>query len=459
MPGASSSLETIVVPLEVTLRLAREDDLPRLEWFGWFTRHRAIIRRAFDRQRAGGNLMLLAEAGKFPVGQVWIDVEKYHAQRGALFWALRVMPGFQQAGVGARLLRCAERLAIDHGARWIELGVEKENVEALRFYQRVGYVVTREVEEHYEYVAPDGSRERTYMNEWVLRKRVALVDCRGREPRARARRRMRCRLAVRWTIGDVSRFGFEALRLSVWGAHRLFGEDATYTICVNSIPLRRARALTGELPPTANWRDVSGELSAVVAPHLDRGFAEGVGWKFAPLRLDPDSHELALDNDCIMWRVPEALLEWLENGSRCLIAEDVRPCFGQFAAFCGDAPRNSGIRGVPAGYDLEHALSEMLARHPVTLTSELDEQGLQVAALSRTDTPLVVRTNEVSICSPFPPHQPQLGECGAHFVGLNAKQLPWTLDGRGASEYVVDHWRRHRAELYARVGILPFDTR
>ena len=31
------------------------------------------------------------------------------------------------------------------------------------------------------------------------------------------------RLGVRWTTGDASARGFEALRLSLWGAFRLFG--------------------------------------------------------------------------------------------------------------------------------------------------------------------------------------------------------------------------------------------
>jgi hypothetical protein len=261
------------------------------------------------------------------------------------------------------------------------------------------------------------------------------------------------RIAVRWTVGDVSRFGFEALRLSIWGARRLFGDEAIYTVCVNSIPVSQAQALTGPVPPGIRWRDVSHELSDVVAPHLDHDMAEGVGWKFAPLRLHRDRHELALDNDCILWEVPPAMRDWLASERCCLLSEDMRACFGQFAAFCGDAPRNSGIRGVPAGFDLEGAIQRILALRPVTLTSELDEQGLQVAALSQGNAPLVVQRDDVSICSPFPPHQPELGRSGAHFVGLNVKQLPWRVNGREAIEHLADHWRHHRDAISERVGV------
>ena len=61
-------------------------------------------------------------------------------------------------------------------------------------------------------------------------------------------------VAVRWTIGDVSESGYEALRLSAWGAWRVFGPEAEYAVCVNSVPLDRARALAGDLPPGVAWR-------------------------------------------------------------------------------------------------------------------------------------------------------------------------------------------------------------
>jgi hypothetical protein len=34
------------------------------------------------------------------------------------------------------------------------------------------------------------------------------------------------RLAVRWTVGDASARGYEALRLSIQDAYNLFGPDA-----------------------------------------------------------------------------------------------------------------------------------------------------------------------------------------------------------------------------------------
>ncbi len=265
------------------------------------------------------------------------------------------------------------------------------------------------------------------------------------------------RVAVRWTIGDVGRFGYETLRLSVWGARRLFGPDAAYVICLNSVELPTAQQETGGLPREVRWHDATHDMPALIQRHLDENKAEGVGWKFAPLRLFPDRYELALDNDCILWEMPAAIRTWLDTGTppKCVIAEDVSRMPGQFAADCGPHARNSGIRGLPAGFRLDEALGRLLRRRPVILRSELDEQGLQVAAVSLDGEPLVVELEEVTICSPFPPHLPYLGRCGAHFVGLNAKQLPWKLHDRPAVDHLREHWLRHRGEVYRRVGISP----
>ncbi|HEU4754098.1 MAG TPA: hypothetical protein VFU47_13390 [Armatimonadota bacterium] len=261
------------------------------------------------------------------------------------------------------------------------------------------------------------------------------------------------RLGVRWTIGDVSERGFEALRLSAWGAWRVFGPEAAYAVCVNSLPLERARELAGELPPGVVWHEATAQVPEFLKAHCDEAMAEGVAWKFAPLRFFPDRFELSLDNDCIFWEAPPAIRRWLEEGDpvRCVAAEDVLACFGQFAELCGPEPRNAGIRGLPPGFDFEATLRTILQRHPVVLSSELDEQGLQTAALRWHAEPRIVTVEEVSICSPFPPHLPHLGRCGAHFVGLNARQLPWSLEGRPASDYIREHWDRHRESLYERV--------
>jgi hypothetical protein len=264
------------------------------------------------------------------------------------------------------------------------------------------------------------------------------------------------KIGIRWTIGDVAPPGFVALRLSIWGAFHIFGPDARLVVCVNSIPIEEARRRTGDLPEGVDWRGpepLPSELQAM----LTGSMAEGVAWKLAPPRLFPDAYEISLDNDCILWALPNAMNSWLtEDDPPCLIAADVQPAFGSFAPFTRAEPRNTGIRGFPPGYNLEEALVRVLQEHPVRLDSELDEQGLQAVATERERPPRIVPTEDVTICSPIWPHQPWLGRCGAHFVGLNTRHLSFDYYGKPARELVLANWEHMLPELKRRVGVAEF---
>lgn len=267
------------------------------------------------------------------------------------------------------------------------------------------------------------------------------------------------KLGIRWTIGDVSQRGFEALGLSILGAQQIFADDAQYVVCVNGLDAGEAKCRIGELPGQVRWIQSEGRVPRFLADFFDDRMAEGVGWKFAPLRVFPDCLELSLDNDCILWEIPPSVARWLEDESRCLFAADVRRCLGQFEAFCGAAPMNSGIRGLPPKFDFEAALKQVLAMtnqrqgHRPVMKSELDEQGLQAAAVWLRGEPLIVTTDEVSICSPFYPHCPEPGRYGAHFVGLNARHIPWDYYDRPADTWMAHHWERHLPALREKVGL------
>lgn len=266
-------------------------------------------------------------------------------------------------------------------------------------------------------------------------------------------------LSIRWTVGDVSKYGFDALALSIRGAYRIFGSAARYAVTYNTVSLEEARERVGDVADDVEWCDANGLLPDYIDQVLDAGRAEGAGWKLAPPLLDDGLPALSLDNDCILWALPDALTHWLEHAREphsAVVAEDVRGCYGQFAPMI---PRglvcNLGIRATSAGFPLEQSLRAVLAENQVILHSEVDEQGLQLAAVSRVCSPGLVRLDEVTICSPFPPHLPHLGTAGAHFCGLNANVLPWDFYGRPAIDCVREHWLTHRAEIAARVGARP----
>lgn len=166
----SASWPPFTVPLSVVIRRCREDDLPALEWFGLFAEHRAIIRSAYESQERGEAVMLLAEAGGFPIGQVWINLIARSTVGAGALWAVRVFPAVQNLGIGARLIAAAEQVLREKGFSAVELGVERDNPRARRFYERLGYRAAETVQGEWGYTAPDGTQVVVPLDEWMMRK-------------------------------------------------------------------------------------------------------------------------------------------------------------------------------------------------------------------------------------------------------------------------------------------------
>jgi ribosomal protein S18 acetylase RimI-like enzyme len=136
--------EQFIISLPVTIRSCRPSDLPDLEWFGLLTEYRQTITEAFQRFQKGEILMLVAEVNHFPAGQLWVDLTKQREESVGVLWALRVFIPFQDLGIGTRLIQSAEEGLKGLGFRISELAVEKDNPDAQRLYERMGYRVVRE---------------------------------------------------------------------------------------------------------------------------------------------------------------------------------------------------------------------------------------------------------------------------------------------------------------------------
>jgi ribosomal protein S18 acetylase RimI-like enzyme len=156
--------------LPVIIRACQERDLSNLEWFGLLTEYRQTITDAFQRLQKGEIIMLVAEANRFPIGQVWIDLIKRRENAIGILWALRVLIPFQNLGIGTRLIGSAEKLLKAQGFRISELSVEKQNPRAQRLYERLGYQVIRDSIEEWEYTPPNGTPVHVRNDEWVLHK-------------------------------------------------------------------------------------------------------------------------------------------------------------------------------------------------------------------------------------------------------------------------------------------------
>jgi ribosomal protein S18 acetylase RimI-like enzyme len=144
----SEQFDEMEVTLRATIRACREEDLPALEWMGLYSRHRTIIREAFEAQERGEGLMLLAVSAGFPIAQVWMSFGGSGRIPSAKLWAVRTFFPLQGAGIGMRMMRAAQRILARRGIERAELEVAPRNRKALDFYRGLGWrVAGREEEE------------------------------------------------------------------------------------------------------------------------------------------------------------------------------------------------------------------------------------------------------------------------------------------------------------------------
>lgn len=158
--------------VEMVIRACAEADLPALEWMGLYAPHRAVIREAFEAQRRGDGMMLLAVTAGFPVGQVWIDLARKRGEGTAVLWAVRTFHPLQGTGIGRHLMAAAERVLRERGIRRAELGVERTNEAARRFYERLGWREAGTFRETFRFTDPEGRVVEEALDQWRMVKDV-----------------------------------------------------------------------------------------------------------------------------------------------------------------------------------------------------------------------------------------------------------------------------------------------
>lgn len=228
-------------------------------------------------------------------------------------------------------------------------------------------------------------------------------------------------LCVRWTIGDVTPFGVEALRLSMWGALRAFGARARYVVGVHGVAVDRARALVAPAPDIVEWRAIDpGRTPRWLARE---GAPPRALARFAPPLVDLARAELAIDRTCVLLEPPKSVLAWLDD-------PDPRACLVLEAQ---DGTASTAIRGAGVGFDLSEALREAHREAPRPLHGLAELETLELHALSLLG----------------PPHRTPHAELDAQLGARGARLTPPTDPASRA------RFADHAAELRLRAGVPP----
>jgi ribosomal protein S18 acetylase RimI-like enzyme len=170
---------SLSVLLDISLRPARHDDLPKLEWHGQYAHQRGLFRRAYSEQLQGNRLMLLADCGGFPIGHLFIQFNGGEpgvadGTQRAYLYAFRVMEMFRGRGIGTALIAEAEGVVLGRGFQFTTIAVAKDNPAARRLYDRLGYRIFREDPGNWSY--RDHQGQVRWVNEpcWLMQKELHL---------------------------------------------------------------------------------------------------------------------------------------------------------------------------------------------------------------------------------------------------------------------------------------------
>jgi len=171
----ATELRAMVVPVKVVFRLAEKEDLPKLEWYGEFTHFRRVFQRAFEDQRSGRRLMLLADVNGWPIGQIFIQLETYDdfypdVSKRAYLYSFRVMDAFRNQGIGTALVRESEAILREREYLSVSIAVAKDNPGARRLYERLGFHVYSEDAGRWHYVDHEGRTRQVVEPVWLMEK-------------------------------------------------------------------------------------------------------------------------------------------------------------------------------------------------------------------------------------------------------------------------------------------------
>jgi GNAT superfamily N-acetyltransferase len=89
---------------------------------------------------------IIARHAHAPVGLAiyFLEFSTWRGERGVYLQDLYVAQGMRRFGVGRRLLSAVAERARSQDARYMRLSIHAENIDGLRFYQRLGFISQNE---------------------------------------------------------------------------------------------------------------------------------------------------------------------------------------------------------------------------------------------------------------------------------------------------------------------------
>jgi ribosomal protein S18 acetylase RimI-like enzyme len=129
------------------IRIAVRSDLPAMEWGTEFKHFRAVYANAFARMQQGNTIIWIAETDLHGlIGQVFVQLvcdrpELADGWQRAYLYSFRIKPEFRNQGLGTEMVKTIETFLLERQFNRLTLNVAKDNPDAQRLYDRLGFKI------------------------------------------------------------------------------------------------------------------------------------------------------------------------------------------------------------------------------------------------------------------------------------------------------------------------------
>jgi ribosomal protein S18 acetylase RimI-like enzyme len=158
----------------VFIRQASRSDLIDLEWEGEYAHFRRLYADTFSMVEQGKAVIWIAELdGQGLIGQCFVSLkgnrpELADGETRAYVYGFRVRPEYRNQGVGTKLMQALESDLCRRGFQQVTLNVGKDNLDARRFYGRLGYFVVGSDPGRWSYIDDKGKRRDMHEPAWRM---------------------------------------------------------------------------------------------------------------------------------------------------------------------------------------------------------------------------------------------------------------------------------------------------
>lgn len=165
----------------LVIRTITYADLPDLEWNGEYTHFRRMFSNAYENQNKGNSILWIAELpGAGLIGQAFVQLigtrpELADGYLRAYIYSVRVRAPYRNLGIGKQIMETAENNLRQRGFSYVTLNVGKDNPNARRFYERLGYSPIADEPGSWSYLDHRGKRRYVHEPAWRMQKKLYYI--------------------------------------------------------------------------------------------------------------------------------------------------------------------------------------------------------------------------------------------------------------------------------------------